>query len=59
MAKFVPTAKPDTMVMRADMVGSTTGGMFLVSFVVEGSTVNMPPLLFFVTYQLAESRGEG
>jgi hypothetical protein len=35
MAKFVPTYKPDTIDVRADIVGSVTGGMFLVSFVVK------------------------
>lgn len=35
MANFVPTYKRDTIAIRANMIGSITGGMFLGALVLK------------------------
>ncbi|MBK8904859.1 MAG: hypothetical protein IPM53_27010 [Anaerolineaceae bacterium] len=58
MARLVPMGKLVTIAIRADIVGSVTGGMFWFPFWSKVLTNNMPPIFFFVTFHLAESRGE-
>jgi hypothetical protein len=56
MARFVPMGNFVTIAIRADIVGSTAGGMAWFPFCLKVFTNNMPPFSFFVTFLLAESK---